>query len=91
MENKKQVLKINWPGTKNLIFNNPIIILLQYDMKLNIYSQVLACLKKDIEIGKKIEAQDKYLIVISLPSVHNHAIETSFLNLPVEKSVLKEM
>ncbi|KAF0711957.1 zinc finger BED domain-containing protein 1-like [Aphis craccivora] len=43
------------------------------------------------ETWKKISMNDKYLILVSLPSVHNHAIETSLLNLPIDKSVQKEI
>lgn len=53
--------------------------------------QVLTNLKNDIETGKKISMNEKYLILVSLPSVHNHAIETSLLNLPIDKSVQKEI
>lgn len=40
---------------------------------------------------KQIVVKNKYLILVSLPSVHNHAIETSLLNLPVDKSVHNEI
>uniref|UniRef100_A0A2S2P7P2 Uncharacterized protein n=1 Tax=Schizaphis graminum TaxID=13262 RepID=A0A2S2P7P2_SCHGA len=33
----------------------------------------------------------KQVLLLSLPSVHNHAIETSLLNLPVDTSILKEI
>lgn len=42
-------------------------------------------------MGKQICMKDKYLIVVSLPSVHNHPIETSLLNLPTDKSVRNEI
>jgi len=41
-------------------------------------------------MGKQIVTKNKYLIHVSLPSVHNHIIETSFLNLPIDKSVYNE-
>ncbi|KAE9543481.1 hypothetical protein AGLY_002281 [Aphis glycines] len=33
----------------------------------------------------------KKILLLSLPSVHDHAIETSLLNLPVDTSILKEI
>lgn len=51
--------------------------------------QVLTNLKNDIDTGKTISMNDKYLVLVSLPSIHNHAVETSLLNLPIDKSVQK--
>jgi len=42
-------------------------------------------------MGKQIVTKIKYLIHVSLPSVHNHVIETSLLNLPIDKSVYNEI
>ncbi|KAL4154221.1 hypothetical protein QTP88_002048 [Uroleucon formosanum] len=39
----------------------------------------------------QINAKEKYLLLLSLPTVHNHAIETSLLNLPINSLVLKEI
>lgn len=42
-------------------------------------------------MGKQISIKEKYLIQLSLPSEHNHTIETSLLNLPIDKSLQKEI
>jgi len=42
-------------------------------------------------MGKQIVTKNKYLVHVSLPSVHNHVIETSLLNLPINKSVYNEI
>jgi len=34
--------------------------------------QVLANLKNDIDTGKTVGMNDKYLVLVSLPSIHNH-------------------
>lgn len=52
---------------------------------------MLTNLKKDVDTGKQISIKDKYLILISLPSIHNHAIEASLVNLPTDKSILNEI
>lgn len=53
--------------------------------------QVLTNLKNDINTGKNISMKDKYLVLVSLPSVHNHPVETSLLNLPIDKSLQQEI
>lgn len=45
----------------------------------------------DIEMGKPIVTKNKYLIHVSLPSVHNNVIETSLLNRSIDKSVYDEI
>ncbi|KAL4088859.1 hypothetical protein QTP88_023943 [Uroleucon formosanum] len=55
------------------------------------YLTILDCLKNDIEMGKQIVTKNKYLIHVSLLSVHNHVIETSLLNFPIDKSVYNEI
>lgn len=55
------------------------------------YFQILANLKSDFDAGKQIQMKDKYLIVVSLPSIHNHSIEASLLNLSIDKSVRDEI
>ncbi|KAF0740488.1 zinc finger BED domain-containing protein 1-like [Aphis craccivora] len=59
--------------------------------KWRLKKQILNSLKKDIEMGKQIVTKNKYLVHVSLPSVHNHVIETSLLNLPINKSVYNEI
>lgn len=40
---------------------------------------------------KQISIEERYLIYLSLPREYNHAIETSLLNLSIDKSLQKEI